>query len=347
MKKSELQEFIKNEILNELSSTMEDTQQDIEDTKELTKAVQDLSKAKESAGLSEENIGLAYLEEMGYEAGEKAFDMHFDISILKNSPDMSAYKKGFIQSIIDKAGSKIFEGYKEQGFESEDEMEDYYLNLDSIDENESLEEMAKIAGDLKSAIEKVMSDNPDLETLPLKKAIKADDAVKAALGDDSLYDNQLGKFIAASKGEREIGQRGRKADPNTIKRPKSPTGKVGRPGLSNAEKIQKLKNKDNTKTFSIGKDKKYYSTKKVDGVETDGPTDAELRQLAKSGKKIEKSKEAQLKLQEKSKLVKAFLKDMRDQGIVDTANRIVDKEKYDNAWSITKPEIEAAVKNFK
>jgi hypothetical protein len=130
-------------------------------------------------------------------------------------------------------------------------------------------------------------------------------------------------------------------------RSKSPTGKVGRPGLSNAEKIQKLKNKDNTKTFSIGKDKKYYSTKKVDGVEADGPTDAELRQLAKSGKKIEKSKEAQLKLQEKSKLVKAFLKDMRDQGIVDTANRIVDKEKYDSAWSITKPEIEAAVKNLK
>jgi hypothetical protein len=343
MKKSELKKYIKAEIVNELSigeATIETSPENLDKVKQ--KADKD-----DVIRVTEENIGLADLEEMGYEAGEKAFDMHFDISILKNSPDMGAYRKGFIQSIIDKAGSKIFEGYEEQGFESEDEMEDYYLNLDSIDENESLEEMAKIAGDLKSAIEKVMSDNPDLETLPLKKAIKADADVIKALGDDSLYDNQLGKFIAASKGEREIGQRGRKADPNTIKRPKSPTGKVGRPGLSNAEKIQKLKNKDNTKTFSIGKDKKYYSTKKVDGVEADGPTDAELRQLAKSGKKIEKSKEAQLKLQEKSKLVKAFLKDMRDQGIVDTANRIVDKEKYDSAWSITKPEIEAAVKNLK
>ena len=330
MKKSELKKYIKAEIVNELSigeATIETSPENLDKVKQ--KADKD-----DVIRVTEENIGLAYLEEMGYEAGEKAFDMHFDISILKNSPDMGAYRKGFIQSIIDKAGSKIFEGYEEQGFES-------------VDENESLEEMAKIAGDLKSAIEKVMSDNPDLEALPLKKAIKADADVIKALGDDSLYDNQLGKFISASKGEREIGQRGRKLDPNVVRKPKSPTGKVGRPGLSNVEKIQKLKNKDNTKTFSIGKDKKYYSTKKVDGVEADGPTDAELRQLAKSGKKIEKSKEAQLKLQEKSKLVKAFLKDMRDQGIVDTANRIVDKEKYDSAWSITKPEIEAAVKNFK
>jgi hypothetical protein len=330
MKKSELKKYIKAEIVNELSigeATIETSPENLDKVKQ--KADKD-----DVIRVTEENIGLADLEEMGYEAGEKAFDMHFDISILKNSPDMGAYRKGFIQSIIDKAGSKIFEGYEEQGFES-------------VDENESLEEMAKIAGDLKSAIEKVMSDNPDLETLPLKKAIKADADVIKALGDDSLYDNQLGKFISASKGEREIGQRGRKLDPNVVRKPKSPTGKVGRPGLSNAEKIQKLKNKDNTKTFSIGKDKKYYSTKKVDGVEADGPTDAELRQLAKSGKKIEKSKEAQLKLQEKSKLVKAFLNDMKNQGIVDTANRIVDKEKYDSAWSITKPEIEAAVKNFK
>ena len=330
MKKSELKKYIKAEIVNELSigeATIETSPENLDKVKQ--KADKD-----DVIRVTEENIGLAYLEEMGYEAGEKAFDMHFDISILKNSPDMGAYRKGFIQSIIDKAGSKIFEGYEEQGFES-------------VDENESLEEMAKIAGDLKSAIEKVMSDNPDLEALPLKKAIKADADVIKALGDDSLYDNQLGKFISASKGEREIGQRGRKLDPNVVRKPKSPTGKVGRPGLSNAEKIQKLKNKDNTKTFSIGKDKKYYSTKKVDGVEADGPTDAELRQLAKSGKKIEKSKEAQLKLQEKSKLVKAFLNDMKNQGIVDTANRIVDKEKYDSAWSITKPEIEAAVKNFK
>jgi hypothetical protein len=65
------------------------------------------AKFKAKKTLTEQNVGLADLEEMGYEAGEKAFDMHFDISILKNTPDMKAYKKGFIQSIIDKAGNRL------------------------------------------------------------------------------------------------------------------------------------------------------------------------------------------------------------------------------------------------
>jgi hypothetical protein len=38
-----------------------------------------------------------------------------------------------------------------------------------------------------------------------------------------MYDNQLNKFIALVKGEREVGQRGRKADPNKPKaEPKTP-----------------------------------------------------------------------------------------------------------------------------
>jgi hypothetical protein len=93
---------------------------------------------------------------------------------------------------------------------------------------ENLNEMAKIAGDLKSAIEKVIKDNPDLEGLALKKKIKADKAVDDALEGETLYDNQLNKFIAAAKVEREIGQLGRKADPNKVKpEPKEP-GQRGR-----------------------------------------------------------------------------------------------------------------------
>jgi hypothetical protein len=82
------------------------------------------------------------------------------------------------------------------------------------DEEASLEEMAKIAGDLKSSIEAVIKANPELEGLALKKAIKGDAAVQDALAGDDLYDNQLNKFISLTKGERELGQRGRKADPN-------------------------------------------------------------------------------------------------------------------------------------
>jgi len=99
MKKSELTAFIKEEIKSSLTS--EDTQQDIKDTEELTKVVADLAKAKEEAGLSEENIGLADIEEMGYEAGERAFE---EIKgKFQNQPDHQAYKKGFFQGYIDQA----------------------------------------------------------------------------------------------------------------------------------------------------------------------------------------------------------------------------------------------------
>jgi hypothetical protein len=81
-----------------------------------------------------------------------------------------------------------------------------------------LEEMAKISGDLKAAIEDVIDSNPELEGLALKKAIKADSSVQDALAGDDLYDNQLNKFIALTKGERTLQQRGRKAGtPNAVK----------------------------------------------------------------------------------------------------------------------------------
>lgn len=128
--------------------------------------------------------------------------------------------------------SLLSEGYEDQGFESEDEMQDYYNDTDFIDEGESLDEMAKIAGDLKSAIEKVIASNGDLEGLALKKAIKGDADVQSALAGDDLYDNQLNKFIALSKGEREVGQRGRKADPTKVAaapKAKSPKIKITNP----------------------------------------------------------------------------------------------------------------------
>jgi hypothetical protein len=115
--------------------------------------------------------------------------------------------------------------------------ENYEPTLDEVEEIEeaSLEEMAKIAGDLKSSIESVIAANPELEGLALKKAIKGDAAVINALDGDDLYDNQLNKFIALTKGERELGQRGRKADPNKpaaepkVKAEKSPKLKITNP----------------------------------------------------------------------------------------------------------------------
>jgi hypothetical protein len=118
----------------------------------------------------------------------------------------------------------------------------------------SLNEMAKISGDLKNAIEKVIQDNPDLEGLALKKKIKADKIVDDALEGDTLYDNQLNKFIAAVKGERVIGQRGRKADPNKQKpEPKEP-GKRGRKPSSEKTSIEDMDDEDKEAAKAAGSD---------------------------------------------------------------------------------------------
>ena len=77
MKKSELKNYIKENIISELSEDKE-TQQNTKDTEELTKAMSDLAKAKEEAGIEEDatpkgedffydylDIGMSYLEGFG------------------------------------------------------------------------------------------------------------------------------------------------------------------------------------------------------------------------------------------------------------------------------------------
>jgi hypothetical protein len=61
--------------------------------------------------------------------------------------------------------------------------------------------------------------------------IRKDTEVEDSLEGDTMYDNQLNKFIAAQKGERVIGQRGRKADPEKTSKPTTPkpTSAVSKP----------------------------------------------------------------------------------------------------------------------
>lgn len=119
-----------------------------------------------------------------------------------NSPE---YMKGYGDGYVD--------GYQAGKSGLEPEVE--------INEGQ-LDEMAKIEGALKNSIEAVISSNPELEGLALKKAIKADPSVIKALAGEELYDNQLNRFIALIKGERTIGQRGRKPNPNkSISEPKT------------------------------------------------------------------------------------------------------------------------------
>ena len=152
MKKSELKNYIKENIISTLS---EDTDEEIAKTKELTAAVKDLDVAKKEAGIEEDytpshraynvidgkgniiykhlprhtaiekaseredygfiatdnlaeaNIGLADLQDIGYDDGEYAFDKHFNKSQLNNRLDTKYYTRGFVQAITDSADSLL------------------------------------------------------------------------------------------------------------------------------------------------------------------------------------------------------------------------------------------------
>jgi hypothetical protein len=78
----------------------------------------------------------------------------------------------------------------------------------------NLTEMAKITGNLKTAIEAVIKNKSKLAKSDLRQAIKSNSDVKTALGGESLFDNQLNQFIDLVKGERELSQRGRKPNLN-------------------------------------------------------------------------------------------------------------------------------------
>jgi hypothetical protein len=213
--------------------------------------------------------------------------------------------------------SLLNEGYEEQGFESDDEMQDYYNDTDFIDEGEELEEMAKIAGDLKSSIEAVIAANPDLQGLALKKAIKGDEKVQTALAGDDLYDNQLNKFIALSRGEREIGQRGRKADPNKpAAAPKSPKIKITNPKAPKAEKPSSLKLADlaPVDTFVGAEDQEEMdmdkqATKAAKGNKRLGTAAEKLAQISKEMKDLIPAYQAAKGTPEEATIV-AQLKDL-------------------------------------
>ncbi len=102
MKRSELKEFIKGEIITSLS---EASPEDVNNQKELNKELEKTAKLSKDLGLEEANIGLDDLQDIGYDDGEYAFDKHFNKSQLNNRLDTKYYTRGFVQAINDKAES--------------------------------------------------------------------------------------------------------------------------------------------------------------------------------------------------------------------------------------------------
>jgi hypothetical protein len=192
------------------------------------------------------------------------------------------------------------------------------LGINKVDESQ-VNEMAKIAGDLASAIKSVVNSNSGLEGLALKKAIKADTAVKAALAGDELYDNQLNKYIALLKGERELGQRGRKADPEiTARRSEEEKAKEEKRAEKDAKRAEKERAKAPAKKPSFPEYKKTSTMVDMSGE----PSDKDIAKTEKElGIDIPKvTKPSKLSAEEKDKF------DIALKSITAKVNRIKNKE---------------------
>ena len=202
------------------------------------------------------------------------------------------------------------------------------LGMNKVDESQ-VNEMAKIAGDLASAIKKVVDSNSDLEGLALKKAIKANAAVKSALAGDELYDNQLNKHIAFLKGEREIGQRGRKADPEVTAR-KSEEEKAK--DAKRADKETKRTEKERAKAPA---QKPSFPEYKKTSTMIDMSGEPSSKDIAKTEKELgidipKVTKPSKLSAEEKDKF------DIALKGITAKVNRIKNKEAKADDLSLLK-----------
>lgn len=100
MKKSDLKNYIKEEIISVLS---EESAEDIKDKTDAQKELnKELEKTKELVGEGNlESMGTADIEEMGYEEGEKIFSRMRG----ESSSDLRAYFKGLKQGFLDNLGS--------------------------------------------------------------------------------------------------------------------------------------------------------------------------------------------------------------------------------------------------
>ena len=324
MKKSELKSYIEEEIVNELTMVDKNTKPEEvkdEDPKTVKTAIDQAKKTGAPVNIAEDGdsnvkkIAIIILSQFFRVSPQALSSFKFD-----GSDDIPSLTKA-LNSTSDEGTQRYYEVAIK-------------LAKEEAGEGDDLNEMAKITGDLKSAIDKVMDSNPEADITSLKKTIQSDEAVLKALAGSKLHDTQLAKLISATKGEREIGKRGPKVDPNKPKpEPKSP------------KKAIDPRNKKTKLTTSKIDGRKYYSKGEDD---EEGPTDLELRKLAKSGGgKLEKTKISLLQQQERTKLVKEFLAGLKKFGIIDNANRIIDKEKYDKAWEVEKEFIRRKVEKLK
>ena len=249
MKKTRLLEIIREEIsfaLNEVGQSPEETK------------ATNLAIAAEKAKIAASQKHLAQLQKTGVEEGtsknkQLAEKYQIDEEIIN---EMASIKQ--LKSELEKQG-------KEAELNAIKDAEK--TTLDALKKDPTITSDGRLKGYV-SAFKKELKNthNIDLQTLLSKTAANAEGKFN-----DDIATNTIEKDAANQITGKEVGQRGRKADPNKPEKPES-TGKKGRPAGSGEKKAVRTPGDD-------GFDKVEY----VDAEDTEGPSakDVEKDETAK------------------------------------------------------------------
>ena len=79
----------------------------------------------------------------------------------------------------------------------------------TLSPKQPVNEMAAIKGDIKTKVDQIIANNPDMEVGPLARMIMKDPEINSIIDRDNLSDmaqNQTQKYIRLARGEREYQQ---------------------------------------------------------------------------------------------------------------------------------------------
>jgi hypothetical protein len=149
--------------------------------------------------INEENIGLADIKEMGYVAGEAAFEKIK--GRFKNKPDHQAYRKGFFQGFTDNASSYGLNEANDNGIILSNEILNFLEEREMIDPSDA----QKVHKDLTAFLKSKMIKQSNLaEDLDLGHEDNEPHMLKADLYRIGKYAMELYQMVDGFEGQGEV-----------------------------------------------------------------------------------------------------------------------------------------------
>jgi len=191
MENTKLREMIKSALLNPKAA-------DLNKDNKLSDYEEKRGAAIEK-NINEENIGLADIGEMGYAAGEAAFE---EIKgRFRNKPDHKAYREGFFQGFTDNASSYGLNEANDNGIILSNEILNFLEEREMIDPSDAQKVHKDLTAFLKSKMIKQSNLNEDLD---IGHQDNEPHMLKADLYRIGKYAMELYKMVDQFEGPQEV-----------------------------------------------------------------------------------------------------------------------------------------------